>query len=85
MNRIISTDPEACFAKMPLGECKALYTGRHKNRCSGVEGCKFFKSVADMAASEKAKMERLKTLPEEHQYFIADKYYSGKMPWKDDD
>lgn len=82
MHPIPSTDDATCFAKMPLGECKAFYTWRYKNRCPGEEDCKYFKSVAEITASEQAKNERLATLPEDHQQYIADKYYNGKMPWK---
>lgn len=74
-------DDTKCFARTPTLACMALDTGMHKNRCTGSEGCAFYKTAAAQRVSENAALERIATLPDGEQQYIADKYHQGKMPW----
>lgn len=54
----------------------------HECVCGG-QACPFFRCAAVAAEARRRTNERLDGLPWEQQIYIADKYYGGKMPWKD--
>jgi len=51
--------------------------------CDGVE-CTFHRTAKAQRASLGQAHARLRSLPEEAQVSIADTYYDGKMPWRED-
>lgn len=67
-----------CAALRDDGECGALSF----ERCQGYKRCSFYRTNSEQALSNIEGNERLNALPDEQQREIADKYYSGKMPWK---
>ncbi len=67
---------EKCFA-MKNGQCRAL-TGN----CPGQAACKFYKPRWKLEKEQRLINRRLCGLPMEKQMQIADKYFSGEMPWR---
>lgn len=55
--------------------CKAL----NVRNCPG---CRFWITGGQQMDSEEKANERLRTLLTEHQRYVADKYYKGRMPWQ---
>ena len=45
--------------------------------------CPFHKTAEQAEASEAEWKERMNSLSEEDQFFYAETYYKGKMPWKE--
>lgn len=69
---------DKCFGMNARGECTCL----NSKACAGFDVCPFYKSrMKAMADMEKADA-LLRAMPEEKQTAIAEKYFSGKMPWK---
>lgn len=67
---------ERCFGERDKdGEkiCTVLYTG-HGNRCTGHEGCAFYKTADEVSAAAKKVRERLSSLPEAEKEHINIKY-----------
>ena len=48
--------------------------------CEG-QACKFYRTQVEQKQSMANVHERLRSLTDEEQTKIADKYYDGKMPW----
>ena len=67
---------ERCFA-MHWGECSAL-----KVHCPGRQACAFYKPRWLMEKEQRRIYRRLNCLPMERQAQIAEKYYDGEMPWR---
>ena len=65
-----------CFANRNGTECKIM----RNERCEGV--CAFHKTGKELKRSQSEAFARLAGLSPEHQLYIAEKYYSGKMPWQ---
>ena len=61
-------------------ECQATIT-----TCALGDQCPFYKKMSDHIKSCEDAYKRISKLPEEKQTEIADKYYGGAMPWKDED
>lgn len=70
---------ERCFAMQHGGQCGAL-----KGRCPGYAGCGFYKPVWKQKKEVCRLRYRFRSLPEETQYTIAEKYFGGRMPWKEE-
>ena len=68
---------DKCFALRARGVCGALSGG-----CSGYAGCVFYKPKHKQEADQRRANARLRRLPMEQQRMIADKYFSGEMPWR---
>lgn len=45
--------------------------------------CSFHQTERGLAESKRKAAERLRSLPMGQQEYIADKYHSGRMPWKE--
>ena len=67
-----------CFANHG-GKCAALEP--QKGCC---RGCRFFKSKARAEADRAHALELIADKPADQQEYIAEKYYCGTMPWKED-
>jgi len=50
-----------------------------------LQPCPFFKTQAQFDADREHAMELIAAKTDEEQSYIADKYYQGRMPWKDGD
>ena len=68
---------DKCFALRARGVCGAL-----SGNCSGYVGCAFYKLKRQQEADQRRANARLRRLPMEQQRMIADKYFSGEMPWR---
>ena len=68
---------EKCFALRNKGVCGAL-----SGNCSGYAVCAFYKPKHQQEADQSRANVRLRRLPMEQQRMIADKYFSGEMPWR---
>ena len=68
---------EKCFALRNRGVCGAL-----SGSCTGYAGCAFYKPKRQQEADQRRANARLRSLPMEQQRMIADKYFSGEMPWR---
>ena len=68
---------DKCFALRARGVCGAL-----SGSCSGYAGCAFYKPKRQQEADQRRANARLRRLPQETQRIIADKYFSGEMPWR---
>ena len=68
---------DKCFALRARGVCGAL-----SGNCSGYVGCAFYKPKRQQEADQRRVNARLRSLPMEKQRTIADKYFSGGMPWR---
>ena len=66
---------DKCFALRNKGMCGAL-------SCTGYVGCAFYKPKRQQEADQRRANARLRRLPMEQQRMIADKYFSGEMPWR---
>lgn len=72
-----------------IGSCALL--DKHGNcavsetcKCSPTDmTCPFHKTAEEKAASDNRWKERMNALSDDLQQFYADKYYKGKMPWKE--
>ena len=87
VNEAIEEDG-VCFAFIPeeqrtsgTGCCKAT----ENVLCPGCECCSYYKTRTQYVASLRAANERLRSLPYGKQIHIAEKYYSGVMPWRYED
>lgn len=69
---------ERCFALGSARVCRILTV----YECKGEE-CPFFKTKSKFDSKQRLANIRLRRLPQEQQTHIADKYYSGQMPWKE--
>lgn len=65
-----------CVGKNKRNECKKLTV----DKCIG-ESCSFKQTKEQADISQEKSFGRLSNLAREHQIYIADKYYGGKMPW----
>lgn len=65
-----------CFAMGKTGRCRALIA---KGRPSCGE-CPFYKPISKNQQDLNAALARLRSLPEEQQADIAEKYYRGTLP-----
>ncbi|MBT9142318.1 MAG: hypothetical protein DDT29_00712 [Dehalococcoidia bacterium] len=63
-----------CYAVLPKGGCKIL-------KVKTCKGCAFFRTREQNENSRKAVFARLASLENIQQFYIADKYHGGKMPW----
>ena len=68
---------DKCFALRASGVCGAL-----SGDCSGYADCAFYKAKRQQEADQRRANARLRRLPQETQRIIADKYFSGEMPWR---
>ena len=68
---------DKCFALRARGVCGAL-----SGDCSGYAACAFYKAKCQQEADQRRANARLRRLPQETQRIIADKYFSGEMPWR---
>ena len=68
---------DKCFALRARGVCGAL-----SGDCSGYADCAFYKAKRQQEADQRRANARLRRLPQETQRIIADKYFSGEMPWR---
>lgn len=67
-----------CFAEVAdRGKCSILIL----SKCQGHENCSMFKTEEQAKLDRKKAFERIATLPNVRQEYIAGAYYSGKMPW----
>lgn len=69
---------ERCFAMRRGGLCGAL-----SGQCPGYAACVFYKPTWKQEKELRMVDYRLNTLSEETQYSIAEKYFGGRMPWKE--
>lgn len=69
---------EKCFA-LKNGRCRAL-----EGNCPGYAACGFYRPRWKYELDQKKINVRLSRLPIQKQTEIADKYYKGNMPWRDD-
>lgn len=65
-----------CVGQNKHNRCKILTV----DKCIG-ESCSFKQTKEKANSSQKKSFERLSNLTRDHQIYIADKYYGGKMPW----
>lgn len=70
---------DKCFGMNVRGDCICL----NNKACVGYEACPFYKSRSKAQADKDEADARLCSLPVEHQTAIADKYYGGRMPWRE--
>ena len=66
----------SCVGKNKRNGCKKLVV----DKCIG-ESCSFIQTKEQADVSQKKSFERLTSLNQKWQSYIADKYYGGKMPW----
>ncbi len=68
-----------CAFETNESDCKAIVL----KTCSfGYGRCCFFKTPDELAESVAKTNKRLRTLSTEEQNYIAEKYHSGKKPWR---
>lgn len=61
---------------------KRMCAGFTINRCDGkATGCPMFRTMTAQKESDEAHDERLRSLPEDSQAYIAEKFYKGERPW----
>lgn len=65
-----------CMGKNKRNGCKKLTV----DKCIG-ESCSFIQTKEQANSSQRKSFERLASISNECQSYIADKYYGGKMPW----
>ena len=65
-----------CFANRNGARCKIMQS----EICEGI--CSFFKTKKALKQDRTQAFIRLAGLPAEHQSCIAEKYFNGKQPWK---
>ncbi len=70
---------DKCFAMSARQKCTAL----NNRTCAGYEGCPFYKTREQAEADKEKANALLCALPKERQQQISDKYYEGKMPWRE--
>ena len=68
---------DKCFALRARSTCSAL-----RGNYPGCAACAFYKSKRRQEADQRHANERLRRLPPETQQRIAEKYFSGEMPWR---
>ena len=68
---------DKCFALRARGVCSAL-----GGSCLGYAACAFYKPKCRQETDQRRANARLGQLPMEKQMMIADKYFSGEMPWR---
>lgn len=68
---------DKCFALRARSVCSAL-----GGSCPGYADCAFYKSKGQQDAEQRRTNARLKRLPLKTQRRIAEKYFSGEMPWR---
>lgn len=71
---------ERCFAMRRGGKCNALSV----NQCPNYASCPFYKPSWKAERDTARLNQKLCAMPMVEQLRIADKYYSGKMPWRSD-
>lgn len=62
------------------GRCRAL-----DGNCPGYAACRFYKPQWKQEKERRLVHARLRALPMERQQAIADKYYKGAMPWRENE
>lgn len=65
---------------MKYGSCRAL-----DGNCPGYSGCGFYKPRWKYDKDQRMAYEKLRDLPMEQQQDIADKYFKGAMPWRENE
>jgi hypothetical protein len=65
-----------CIGQNKHCRCKILTV----DKCIG-ESCSFKQTKEQAEISQEKCFRRLSNLGREHQIYIAEKYYGGKMPW----
>lgn len=65
-----------CFGGKGKNGCEILIV----RKCPG-DSCSYFKTEVQQKSDTQKALRRLASLDKEHQDYIADKYYSGMMPW----
>jgi len=68
-----------CFAYNSLKKrpCGLLVGGKCNGKCS------FYKTVPQIMREQERLYSRIAAMPTMRQIIISEKYYDGKMPWKD--
>lgn len=69
---------EKCFG-MNRGSCKVLTCN-----CPGYAKCAFYKPRWKAEKDQRLANAKLRALPMERQQVIADAYFKGKMPWRNE-
>ena len=70
---------EKCFARQKNGACAAVTCN-----CPGYAACVFYKPMWRWKQDQEAHARMLRRLSEERQVCIAEKYYRGRMPWREE-
>ncbi len=70
---------EKCFARQKNGACAAVTCN-----CPGYAACAFYKPIWRWKQDQEAHARMLRRLPEERQVCISEKYYRGRMPWREE-
>jgi len=70
---------EKCFA-LKNGKCRAL-----EGNCPGYAACKFYKPKWKLEKEQKQANRKLSALTMERQQHIADLYFKGRMPWRENE
>lgn len=65
---------------MKNGSCRAL-----DGNCPGYAGCGFYKPRWKYEKDRRLMQVRLRALPLDRQQKIADKYFKGAMPWRENE
>lgn len=89
MSEILETNENMNGWEEWIGSCALL--DKHgkcavddKYKCSPTDmTCPFHRTAEEKVASEALWKERMNALSDDMQLYYADKYYKGKMPWKD--
>ena len=68
---------DKCFALRARSTCSAL-----RGNCPGCAAFAFYKPKRQQEAEQRRANARLRRLPLETQQLIADRYFSGEMPWR---
>lgn len=66
----------SCRLRTKCNGCRKL----NVKQCNG-SSCSFAQTKEQSTASRRKSFNRLARLSYEHQSYIAEKYYGGKMPW----
>ena len=71
---------ERCFAMQRGGKCRALTVN-----CPGYAACGFYKPRWKYEKDQRMAYTKLRALPMDRQQEIADKYFKGAMPWRENE
>ena len=77
---------ETCFAYMPEGMLRdRINCGALAGRCPGFGKCNFYRGITEHRESLKKAYSLMRHKPRKVQYKTSRKYYSGTMPWLEED